>query len=910
MMEVPLAEVRDEIKASDPSRGVVAASNRLGMKRLNTVPDMIAFNIYPGWYAASPEGVLWYRGECSPDDGQMADLVGRLCATNGLRVLGIGEYGAGAVKGIRGDLFREPAGVFHSYSEDYQVGVHFVNYRAILHDHRVWGAFVWQLFDSGSDNKKESVRHGLNNKGLIAFDHKTPKDAFWFYKANWNPEPMLYLVGCDRKDQASRTVQVCGFCNVGEVTLTVNGRVVGRKAPDEVKTVLWLDVPLADGDNVVGLSCGGLSASATWRCTPEVKAIDASSATFTKLSFHGQNAVCVRRGSLSYTFSDASGRYALALTQDRRLLEEEVVCAGLEQKLIVRAYRLDAVACPDSLPQSPVSPGVCYFPQKIALVPVSGSQTNVTLFPWCETGYWCYKPYECEAWQLRQMRAEADKGVLHFNYPGVFMQLKDEPEAEFSPARIPGRECIVGFPGCPPHRIDRPSWPVSPVLGNGVYDAGRLGIGYVRVESERCPQMHVGESLAEAMSSDTNGFEQSTRMVDCGNGLWRSENPLALRYLRFDDTVRNVFFDTQVDWRDAAGSYTCDNPRYVSMWRLGRDTLRICNRTFFVDGIKRDRLPWAGDLVVAILSQAYTFGDPEPIKRHLAAIASTEPELGQVNGIISFSLWWVVGHDLLQRYFGDMDYLRLHYPRICARMRELESHEDERGFLVRNIGWDFMDWTDSSGENLRSEVSRQAIYYWGLRSAQRLAERMGDTTSAARWASHAERLKAVALAAGMDGTRQSRILSILSGLAEGDLVRRLAHELAMGDLPPTVTPYMSTYEVMALARNGEVEAAVRKFESVWGKMLDAGVDAYWEGGDSSQSGAERYVYYGRPFGKSLCHSWASGPAFLIPGVFLGIRPTSDGWRTYEAKPVASDFAKGAHVAVPAASGVVRVDFAR
>ena len=62
------------------------------------------------------------------------------------------------------------------------------------------------------------------------------------------------------------------------------------------------------------------------------------------------------------------------------------------------------------------------------------------------------------------------------------------------------------------------------------------------------------------------------------------------------------------------------------------------------------------------------------------------------------------------------------------------------------------------------------------------------------------------------------------------------------------------------------------------------------------------------FGKSLCHSWASGPAFLIPGVFLGVRPTSDGWRTYEAKPVVPGFAKGARVVVPTASGFVRVDF--
>ncbi len=268
-MERPLAEVRDEIRASDPARGIVAASNRLGMKSLNTVPDMIAFNVYPGWYAAKPEGVPWYFREFSPDDTQMTGVIDRLCGANGLSVLGIGEYGAGAVKGIRGDMFSEPrveGKLTRSFSEDYQAGVHYVNYRAILRDPRVWGAFVWDLFDSGSDNRKESVRHGINNKGLIAFDHKTPKAAFWFYKA-WNPEPMLYLLGCDRAEMPGPLTQVCGFCNAGPVTLSVNGRVVGEKAPDEVKMVLWLDVPIADGENRIELKCGGLKASAVWRAT-------------------------------------------------------------------------------------------------------------------------------------------------------------------------------------------------------------------------------------------------------------------------------------------------------------------------------------------------------------------------------------------------------------------------------------------------------------------------------------------------------------------------------------------------------------------------------------------------------------------------------------------------------------------
>ena len=673
----------------------------------------------------------------------------------------------------------------------------------------------------------------------------------------------------------------------------------------------------------------------------------------TTLSFWDRDAVCVRKGPLIYSMevegdetvvtdyivpyenrkpgAEADGfprreirpvmpwNYALAVTKDRKLLKADVVGTGCEQKILVYAYRTDAQGWgkmrPDAPgravdpPWSPVEPDTCYSPQTVALVPLAKTQTRITLIPWCESGYWCYRPYECEAYQLRQMRDEADKGILHFGYPGRYMQMENEPAARFSPSKIYGCECIPGFDDRPPHRIVRPSWPLTPLVReNGVYDVGRLEVGYVSADAKSCPRLFVGESLDEAMSSDAEGLEQSTKMIPAGESRWRSEIPLSLRYMRFEDAVRNVRFDTQIDWRDAAGSYTGDDPRCEKLWRIGLDTLRRCNRTFLVDGIKRDRLPWAADLVVSLLAQAYTFGDPEPVKRHLSAIASADPELGQVNGIIAFSLWWIVGHDLFQRYFGDMDYLRLHYPRICARMHELEGHEDERGFLVRDLGWDFMDWTDSSSGELKSEISRQAIYYWALSSARRLADRMGDDASAGHWAARAERLKSNVIACGMDDTRQSRILSILSGLAEGDLARALAHELATGDMPPTVTPYMSTYEVIALASQGEVESAMKKFESVWGVMADVDVDAYWEGWDSAQTDSSRYEFYGRPFGKSLCHAWSSGPAFLIPGVFLGVCPTSDGWRTYEAKPIVGGFAKDARVVIPTASGFVRVDF--
>ena len=41
----------------------------------------------------------------------------------------------------------------------------------------------------------EGDRSGINDKGLVTHDRKIKKDAYYFYRANWNPEPMIYIAG-------------------------------------------------------------------------------------------------------------------------------------------------------------------------------------------------------------------------------------------------------------------------------------------------------------------------------------------------------------------------------------------------------------------------------------------------------------------------------------------------------------------------------------------------------------------------------------------------------------------------------------------------------------------------------------------------------------------------------------------
>ena len=254
--EAMMEELRDYVKALDPSRHVASASDQVAKKRLNLVTEVLGFNRYPGWYGGTP--------------ADMSARVDEIFAKNpSLTTLALSEYGAGGDVGTQADALLPCLPKSDVHSEGYQAFVHVGDYRTLVSDPRVWGTFVWCMYDFGSDCRLEGRKWGRNDKGLVGFDHKTKKAAWHFYHANWTAEPELHLVKARGGHQTTNeTLNVLGFSNLGDVELVVNGRTVGVKAPDAVKTVLWRDVPLAVGRNVVELKSGGRTETGVWTRIP------------------------------------------------------------------------------------------------------------------------------------------------------------------------------------------------------------------------------------------------------------------------------------------------------------------------------------------------------------------------------------------------------------------------------------------------------------------------------------------------------------------------------------------------------------------------------------------------------------------------------------------------------------------
>ena len=236
-----IKELNDLAHREDPTRLTVAASNTDGA--LNFVTDAMAWNRYDGWYGGTPAGL-----------GQWLD---HMHTTHPDLRIAISEYGAGASLYHQQDTLVKTVATSFWHPENWQTHYHMANWREISARPFVWGSFIWNLFDFGAAHRHEGDRPGINDKGLVTFDRRTRKDAFYFYKANWNKEvPLLYLAErrCTRRTRPVQTFMA--FTNQPEAELFVNGTSCGHAKTDSLGTVRWNGVRLRPGQNEIRVVSG------------------------------------------------------------------------------------------------------------------------------------------------------------------------------------------------------------------------------------------------------------------------------------------------------------------------------------------------------------------------------------------------------------------------------------------------------------------------------------------------------------------------------------------------------------------------------------------------------------------------------------------------------------------------------
>jgi alpha-L-rhamnosidase len=368
------------------------------------------------------------------------------------------------------------------------------------------------------------------------------------------------------------------------------------------------------------------------------------------------------------------------------------------------------------------------------------------------------------------------------------------------------------------------------------------------------------------------------------------------------------------------GAFACSDDLLNRIWTTSAYTLRLCVRDgLLIDGPKRDRMPWVGDAFLAALCGAYAFGDPGPVRRTLIALTPADAAVSHANGIIDYSLYWLLALDAHRLHVGDAATVARLWPEARRILAALAAQEDVQGFLRKRDGdWLFIDWADLDKEGIVPAL--QWLYVWALYAAAAVADQCGAAGEADALRVRMLRLKKAIEAElwdperecyaerGRRPSRHAQLLAVMAG-ASAPRVKAIGRALAGDVLPPVGTPWMRTLELMAMVAAGGAAAALDGVRATWGGMLAAGATTFWEAWDSAQTGAERYAFYGRPFGKSLCHAWSAGPAWLLPMVILGVSPTASGWTSAEVVPQATGLA-WAYATVPTPHGPLHVEMER
>ena len=220
----------------DTTRSTTSASNQMG--DLNFITDAIAWNRYDGWYGGTPADLGKWLDRMHKDHPEIC--------------IAISEYGAGASIYHQQDSLVKTVPTSWWHPENWQTYYHIENWKTISSRPYVWGSFVWNMFDFGAAHRTEGDRPGINDKGLVTFDRKVRKDAFYFYKANWNrEEPMLYLTGKRNTVRTQRLQTITAFTNLSGAELFVNGKSYGKAIPDSYAILEWKNVELEPGENEI-----------------------------------------------------------------------------------------------------------------------------------------------------------------------------------------------------------------------------------------------------------------------------------------------------------------------------------------------------------------------------------------------------------------------------------------------------------------------------------------------------------------------------------------------------------------------------------------------------------------------------------------------------------------------------------
>ncbi len=420
-------------------------------------------------------------------------------------------------------------------------------------------------------------------------------------------------------------------------------------------------------------------------------------------------------------------------------------------------------------------------------------------------------------------------------------------------------------------------------------------------------RIRFGESVAEAMAElggDANAQndhalrDQTVRLPWLGK---TTIGPSGFRFVRIDNVdptlpvhlseVHAVLLIRDVP---QVGAFRCDDERLNRIWQVGAYTVHLNMQEYLWDGVKRDRLVWIGDMHPEVATINAVFGFNDVVPRSLDLTRDVTPPTEWMNGISSYSMWWVLIHEQWWLHHGNRPYLAAQQAYLRPLLTKLAGLIDPDG-RERIDGMRFLDWPSSPNQQ-GVTAGLQGLLVLTLESGARLMSVLGDADVARLCTDAATRGRKIV--PDVNASKSGAALLALAGLRDA---QETADTVLKVGGPNGISTFYGYYVLQALAKAGATDTALDFISRYWGAMLDLGATTFWEDFDFAwtenaaridelvpagkkdvHGGYGAYCYIG--FRHSLCHGWASGPTAWLSENVLGITPLEPGFTRVRIVP--------------------------
>lgn len=495
-----------------------------------------------------------------------------------------------------------------------------------------------------------------------------------------------------------------------------------------------------------------------------------------------------------------------------------------------------------------------------------------------------------------------------------------------------------------------------------VVDFDHLEIGVVKLKVRGTGNLSfcVGESVDEALSDNPKGFEQYAIPVTAltGNVQEILLPERALRYLRIESekscTITSIRMDARIWPVNFLMQFACDNEKLNDLWNAGVATLHTSMHNFYLDGVKRDYLPWSMDAIISMIGGDYVFGDRQVARNGLSV--SLMPPNPQATdwGIVDYPLHALVGfkHDYMR--YGDLTTSLLYKERIIQQLalyesvldkngllsapsaphgQEVATSVDENSFIAMSgttsgfiPGWSKKEGPDVYG----TPAYAQILLYQNFKTGAYFARLWKENKLAAGYERSAEQLRKNILTHFWDDERKAFVNGYRS---DGEKDMRISHhaqywailagiypeqyyDILFDEVLPSIPSYKEYisyekgYELLAYIKAGRIKDMFALLDLVWGDWLRQGHTRFPENFSYSAPVAEQLEFYRRPFGLSLCHG-ANGvpPIVAVLNGIMGFSQSDKHISEYTITPQLLNL-KWVKGRIPVKEGYITLDLKR